>query len=117
MNYILTVGIKDFLLTEEQKDLYLTAVERGAKQVQLSDSLFVSTNFQSLVAEDELNINPIISNPNYQELLTLKGKTDDASVRRKMYLERAINIQFPYEKFADEWGETYRGSTQIIKKK
>lgn len=49
-NWILTIGIDKFYLTEEQKDFYLESVGEGSKYVVI-DNKYLGVNFQSLVSK------------------------------------------------------------------
>ena len=113
MSWILTVGIDKFILTDQEKDFYVDMVRRGEKHIQIKKDMYVSPNYQSLVETNGQN--PILNNPNYTELLSLKDKNDDASVRKKMRLEHTIGIQFPYEQFIREWDEVNRTEKSIQK--
>lgn len=115
MSWVLTVGIDKFLLSDQEKAFYIHAVAAGEKHIQIRHGLYVGANYQSLVETSEQN--PILNSPSYIEWISLKEKSDDASTRRKMALERAIGIQFPYEQFSKEWEETYRTEKAIVKSK
>lgn len=114
MSWTITVGIDKFMLTDQEKDFYLHAVSSGEKHIQVKKGLFIGANYQSLVQNNTEN--PILNNPNWIELQQLKGKSDDEAIRRKMKLEHAINVQFPYERYVNEWEEAkHSQSKQIVK--
>lgn len=104
MSWTLTVGIDKFILTDQEKEFYLQAINAGEKHIQVKRGLFVGTNYQSLVENNTEN--PILNNPNWIELQSLPR--DDEHMRRIMRLEHAIGVQFPYERFVNEWEEVYR---------
>ena len=112
MSWKLVVGIEKYILTDQEKEFYVHSVAQGDQHIQIKRGLFVSPNYQSLA---ELNdTNPILNSPTWIEIQELKDKGDDASVRRKMTLEKSINIQFPYEQFSTEWEEVNRQIRDII---
>lgn len=114
MTWTLTIGIDRFILTDQEKDFYLQCVQNGDKHIQIKSGLYVDPNYKSLV--ENMSTNPILNSPNYMELQNLKSQSGDAVTRRKMQLEHAINVQFPYEHFADEWEEVRRSkNTEITK--
>lgn len=112
MTWTLTIGIDKLILTDQEKDFYIQAVKSGEKHVQIKRGMYVDCNYKSLI--ENTSTNPILNSPNYIELENLKNQSGDAVTRRKMQLEHAINVQFPYEHFADEWEEARRAkSTEI----
>lgn len=54
MEWVLTIGIDKFNLTAEEKERYLTAVNQGAKYVQIRGMILGST-FQTLVQKEVLD--------------------------------------------------------------
>ena len=111
--WILTVGIDKYFLTDDEKKFYLEAKVKGAEIVQLRENLYLSTKFQSLVEEN--GNNPITSDKNFLEYLGLKDKGDSVSVKRKMALEKLLDLKFPYEEYAEEWDEANHTARAIIK--
>ncbi len=53
LDYILTIGTKEFRLTEKEKNYYLEAVNRGAKYVEIR-GMFLGTSFLSLTHKKSL---------------------------------------------------------------
>ena len=101
--WILTIA-GDFTkhkLTDEQRDYYVAACQHGQEVIELSDGRVFSNKMNVLVKKE----NAISDDKNYQELQSLEGMGDDVAVRRKIYLEHAINVRFPYDKFSEEWEE------------
>ena len=116
MSWYLTVGIKEFLLTDQEKEFYLKAVDAGEEHIQIKRGLYVGPNYQSLV---EANVdNPILNSPTYIELISLSGQGDNLAVRRKMALEQSIDRQFPYDRYSKEWEEIrYPQNKNIVLRK
>lgn len=112
MSWTLTVGIDKFILSDQEKDFYLQSINSGDKHIQIKRGLFVGTNYQSLVQNNTEN--PIMNNPNWIELQGIKNDGSDEAVRRKMRLEHAINVQFPYEQFVNEWEEIKQVNTKAL---
>lgn len=50
-NWILTIGIDKFYLTDKQKDFYIQSVNAGVKYVLIDEYKLLGTSFQSLVNE------------------------------------------------------------------
>ena len=113
MSWKLVIGIEQFFLTDQEKEFYVRAVSSGEQHIQIKLGLFVGPKYQSLAELNENN--PILNSPTWAELQKLKDKGDDKSVRKKMLLERSINIQFPYDQFIREWDEANRQSRGIVK--
>lgn len=55
-NWVLTIGIEKFYLTEAEKEAYLGAVNKGAKYVEF-DGMVLGNNFQSLVSLQVIKTN------------------------------------------------------------
>lgn len=55
-DWVLTIGIQKFYITEKQKDFYLKSVQEGQKFVVLDETKVLGTNFQTLVHSSELDI-------------------------------------------------------------
>lgn len=53
MNWVLTIGVDKFYLTEQEKESYLKAVNIGVKYVQIR-GMILGTSFQSLVQKQAL---------------------------------------------------------------
>lgn len=54
-DWVLTIGIDKFYLTEKEKDFYLESINKGAKYVAIDSQKLLGTNFQSLVSMQELS--------------------------------------------------------------
>lgn len=52
-DYVLTIGIDKFYLSQGEADFYLAAVDQGVKYVQIGD-LTLGINFQSLAHKEAL---------------------------------------------------------------
>lgn len=48
-NWILTIGIDKYYLTEQEKEFYLTSISKGSKYVAIDENKLLGINFQSLV--------------------------------------------------------------------
>lgn len=52
-DYVLTIGIDKFYLSEQEANFYLSSIDKGAKYVKIGD-LTLGTSFQSLVHKNAL---------------------------------------------------------------
>lgn len=48
-DWVLTIGIDKYYLTEKQTKFYLSSIDKGAKYVAVDENKMLGTNFQSLV--------------------------------------------------------------------
>ena len=65
-DWILTIGIDKYYLTEKEADFYSKSVERGAKIIAIRPTLSVSSNLQSLVHKSEVEATKAIEAGKWQ---------------------------------------------------
>lgn len=65
-DWIITIGIDKFFVTEKQKDFYLQAITAGNKYVVLDDTKVLGTNFQTIVHISEKDITKQLESGKWQ---------------------------------------------------
>lgn len=65
-DWILTIGIDKYYITEAEANFYTSSVEKGAKIIAIRPTLSVSSNLQSLVHKSEVEATKAIEAGKWQ---------------------------------------------------
>lgn len=106
-DYIIAYGYNDkFYLTEEEAAAIVRATEQGKRIVKFSKRVF-TTSYSWIMPIEEVKSeqNPILEDPDYQNLQKARGQSGDGAFRQRMALEKRLDQKYPYEKYAKDWDE------------
>lgn len=105
--YIIAYGYNEkFYLTEEEAAAIVQATEQGKRIVKFSKRVF-TTSYSWIMPIEEVKSeqNPILEDPDYQNLQKARGQSGDGAFRQRMALEKRLDQKYPYEKYAKDWDE------------